>query len=113
MSVGGEKLTENTTAMKLSCAYDRLLCAIIDNRPEEQIDAFLFEYAACDSKYRACAEGNSSFEEYKAKILEKVKKDAPNYYSHRQSGKKVPVPKKSPLGRKLAKGAFSPADEEA
>lgn len=105
-------MSENTTGMKMSCAYDRLICAIIDERPQEQIDFFLFEYTACDSKYRSCSKGNETFEEYAKTVLERAKKDAKNYYSHRQGGKKVPVPKNSPLGRKLAKGAFSPANEE-
>lgn len=106
-------MSENTTAMKLWAAYDRLLCAIIDKRPEEQIDAFLFEYCGCDSKYRNFTEGDKSFDEYKTKVLRDAIADSKNYFSHRQGGRKVLVPKNSPLGRKLAKGAFSPADEEA
>ena len=104
-------MSENTSAMKLSVAYDRLICAILDKRPQVQIDAFLFEYVACDCRYSSLIEGSEDFKKHLNKTMQDAILDAQNYYSHRQGARKVPVPKKSPLGRKLAKGAFAESEE--
>ena len=103
-------MSENSTAMKLNRSYERLLCAIIEEKPKNIIDDFLFEYCGCDSKYRGLMK--MSFEEYQAKIFLDAKEEAKKYFSHRQNGRSVIVLKSSPLGRKLAKGMFSSGNEE-
>ena len=102
---------DNSNAMKESRAYERLLCAIIEKKPKNLIDAFLFEYAACDSRYNANLKIDMSFEDYQQNLLILATTDADNYFSHRQGGRSVIVPKNSPLGRKLKKGAFSEEGE--
>ena len=98
--------------MKENRSYERLLCAIIEEKPKNIINAFLFEYCACDSKYVASMKQNLSFEEYQAKTFLDAQEEAKKYYSHRQNGRSTIVLKSSHLGRKLAKGAFSSGGEE-
>lgn len=103
---------DNTTSMKMNRAYERLLCAIIEQKPKSIIDGFLWEYCACDSKHQALMGENTTFEEYQAKTFLDAVEEAKNYYSHRQGARSTIVLKKSPLGRKLRKGAFSENEEE-
>lgn len=99
---------DNSTAMKQLRAYDRLLCAIIEGKPKNIIDALLFEYVACDNRYYR---HNDKLEEYSNNILKLAEIDSKKYFSHRQGGRSVIVLKDSPLGKKLSKGAFNPSDE--
>ena len=102
---------DNSTAQKYARTYDRLLCAIIENKPKAIIDGFLFEFIACDYKYRELITQTTTHEEYEKAVLDLAKIDAKNYYSHRQGGRSTLVLKTSPLGRKLAKGAFAENEE--
>lgn len=85
--------------MKKQRAYKRLLCAILEKQMDEIIERLVYE--AVDG-----ATGGSTFDEEIKKMKAQVYKDALNYYIHYQGSRPVAVLKNSPLGRKLAKGAF-------
>lgn len=103
--------SDNTTAMKYKRAYERLLCAILEQSPKPIIDSLLFEYCACDCKFANNQEGNKTFEEYQKETLSQAIADSKNYFMHYQGGRGRPVLKKCPLGRKLSKGAFAENEE--
>ena len=97
---------DNSTGMKKLRAYDRLICAILEKRPQKLIEKLAGEYVDCPDSV-------TSFEKMIKEAIEEATKDSKNFYPHRQGGRSVLVYKDCPLGRKLAKGAFSPANEEA
>lgn len=85
--------------------YKELIMAVLEHAPEEDLLSLAEDYASSGGSLAAY---HSNIKECLAKAV----KDAENYYPHYQRGCGSPVLKKSPLGRKLAKGAFSEANEE-
>ena len=91
--------SDNTTAMKMERSYNRLLCAILQKKPKRIIDRLTFEAADCP-------ETAGEFEKLMEQLRQDAFKDSINYFIHYQSGRTVAILRASPLGRKLAKGAF-------
>lgn len=85
--------------------YKELIMAILENAPEQDLLCLAEEYASSGGSLAAY---HSNIKDCLGKAVE----DAKNYYPHYQRGCGSPVLKKSPLGRKLSKGAFSEANEE-
>lgn len=92
---------DNTQAVKNNRSFKRLLLAIINEYPQNIIQEFLFECAACDYKNRLLTKGNIEFEEYQEKVLSEAEKVAEKYIIHYQSGREVLVRKTTPLGKIL------------
>ena len=96
---GGRMSSDNTTAMKMERSYNRLLCAILQGKPKRIIARLTFEAADCPETFK-------EFDEQTKQLLQEATKDSINYFIHYQSGRTVAILRTSPLGRKLAKGAF-------
>lgn len=97
--------TDNTQGMKKAREYRRLLMSILEGQPEKIITRLAYEYAESDDLKIGLEEGIK-------KIVLDAKEDAKRYYAHYQGGHGTPVLKKCPLGFKLAKGEFKPANED-
>lgn len=87
-------MTENTTAMKMNRAYNHLLLAILENRPQQHIDRLV---------------GEMNFDFRTLEISEAhAREDAENFFLHYQGGHAILVKKDSPLGKILEKGKYVP-----
>lgn len=96
---------DNSTAIKTLRAYDRLILAILENKPKKILERLAADYIECPDR----------LEQFPLRIQNAINEattDAKNYYPHRQAGRSVIVHVNSPLGKKLIKGAFNePKDE--
>lgn len=97
---------DNSQGMKEARAYERLICAIIEHKPDRIIERLVYEAVSGSDCTNLIG-----FEEVCKQMRADATRDALNYYSHRQGGRSVIVHKNSPLGRRLAKLAFSDSSE--
>ncbi len=92
-------MSDHTRGMKLAEAYHRFMCAIVHNDPKCVIERLLFDYLPCPDTA-------VEWEELRIQTLEDATEEAKKYYPHWQGGRRTYILKDSPLGKKLAKGAF-------
>ncbi len=94
--------SENTTAMKRTRAWHRLLMGVLEHLPDEDLLLLAADYA----------NSGDSLTKYHSNIqaaLNKAVEASENYEPHYQHGCGIPILKNSLLAKKLSKAAaFSP-----
>lgn len=94
-------MTENTRGMKEMRAYNRLLVAILEHKPEKIIELLAFEY--CEPGDRVVG-----FDEKLKETINKAIRDSINYTIHYQHGCGIAILKESLIAKKLMKESLIP-----